>query len=171
MRTSSIAAVVIGTAVSIACGSSSPAAPSAPVTVTAPTPPAPVFPSLAGAWTGTVAVTLAVLNHDTSITNVCDATWTNTQTAGTFSGAFVWSGGKVAPCSGGLTYQGTVTTAGAVNVDLIWPFDDATCGLTSIQTLAGTVSGRSWTMTQKDTWLCENQTIQVDRTILVELTR
>jgi hypothetical protein len=65
-----------------------------------------------------------------------------------------------------------VTTGGAVNLDIIWPFDDARCGLTATaQTMAGTGSATVMHLVQKDTWLCDNKTVQIDRTLLVDLTR
>jgi hypothetical protein len=59
----------------------------------------------------------------------------------------------------GVTWNGT-------------PLNDATCGLKAvIVPLAGTVSGRTWNMTQKHSWPCIKNTVQVDRTIVVQLAR
>ena len=175
------------------CGSS-PTAPApaaqapAPAPAPAPTPPpTPVFPSLAGQWNGTVSLTMAVISIGQSVTATCNSTWTNgsvNSASGAFSGTLSVTGSaatNAANCSGGENYTGTVTTAGAITIpNFVWsiggvswngtPLNDATCGLKAVTVpLAGTVSGRSWTMTQKDSWLCINQTVQVDRTILVQL--
>jgi hypothetical protein len=122
-----------------------------------------------------------------SVTQTCNSTWTNTQSGGTFSGALTLTSSSAVnatTCSGGANYTGTVTTTAAVSIPnlndlpiggLTWngtPLNDATCGLRAVTAaLAGTVSGRSWTMTQQDSWLCINQSVQVDRTILVQLTQ
>ena len=145
------------------------------------------FPSLSGVWSGTIAVTMAFVNHGQSVTEVCNSTWTNTQSGATFSGSMSLGSStatNAATCGGVKGYTGTVTTAGAVGIPNLnnWPLsdvswngvalNDATCGLKTISVpMAGTVSGRAWTMTQQDSWLCLNQSIEVDRTFLVQLTQ
>ena len=173
-----------------ACGSGSPTAPapSTPAPAPAPAPPpAPTFPSLVGQWTGTMTFIMAVvIPSSQSVTETCNTTWNGTQLGGTFSGTVLISPStatNATNCSGGSNYTGTVTTTGAVSIpNLNWaifgvtwigtPLNAATCGLKAVSVpLAGTVSGRSWSMTQKDSWLCINNTVQVDRTILVQLTQ
>src|SRR5689334_11859939 len=62
----------------VGCGSS-PAAPSPPPVLPSPVvTQAPHVLSMAGGWTGTVAITLA--SQQVSITNVCESTWAVTQT-------------------------------------------------------------------------------------------
>jgi hypothetical protein len=130
---------------------------------------------------------VAIINQ--SVTLTCNSTWNNSSVnsaSGAFSGALSVTGSaatNAANCSGGENYTGTVTTAGNVSIpNFIWslggvswngtPLNDATCGQTAVNVpMAGTVSGRTWNMTQKDTWLCINKTVQVDRTIQVQVTQ
>ena len=178
--------------VSAACGSS-PSAP-APAATQAPAAPAaspaPVFPSLSGVWNGTVSITDVLAGHNQSITATCNSTWTNgpVSTSGAFSGTMSISSSaatNAAACGGSLSYTGTETTAGAVSIPNLtgWPLNgvsyngtplngNTNCSLKAVSVpLAGTVSGRSWSMTQQDSWLCLNQTVEVDRTLLVQLTQ
>ena len=173
----------------VGCSSPSPSAPTTPTPTPTPTPAppaAPVFPSLAGQWSGAVSLTMAVINIGQSIAYTCNSAWTATQSGGNISGFLsVSASGATNPgnCRGGENFTATVTTAGNVSIpNFVWsldgvswngtPLNDATCGLKAVNVpLAGTVSGRAWNMTQKDSWLCINNTVQVDRTIVVQLTQ
>ena len=184
-------ALLVPAAVAIGCSSPSIASSTpAPAAATAPTPSAPTFPSLSGTWNGTVSITDVLAGHNQSVTGVCNTTWTNTQffPASTFGGTMSISSSSAtnaATCGGGLNYTGTVTTAGAVSIPNLtgWALNGVTyngvalngntnCSLKAVNVpMAGTVSGRTWRMTQQDSWLCVNNTVEVDRTLLVQLTQ
>ena len=189
MKRALLAGLAVCTLVPGCSSSSSPAAPAPVQTTTTTAPAAPTFPSLTGTWTGTVTFTNAVIiPSQQSVTETCNSTWTNTQSGGTFSGSMTISSSSATNaqnCGGAaVPYTGTVTAAGGVSIPnlnglpiggITWngtPLNDASCGLKAVSVpLAGTVSGRAWTMTQQDSWLCINSTVQVNRTLLIQLTQ
>lgn len=136
-----------------------------------PTSPGGNVPSMAGAWTGTLTLTLINVGTGVRSSNTCTQSWlVQTQTGGSFTGTYQLSGGTATPCADAGTLAGTVT-ATTLSVRF-------TSGTSSICTriagdgvYSGVVSAHTATAQTTDRLSCTSGfvTLVSDRTLTVSV--